>query len=314
MKQSRAFFSKSVWVFLTLLTGCILSGFSSGLSVLAEEASEIVVTDMADREIELNGPAERIVVLQPSNAEILFAIESGDIIVGRGEYVDYPFEEVKDIPQVSTGESINIEEIIALNPDVVIMTTMSQTEDQINQIEAAGIKVVATDASNIEEVYESIDLIGAVVGHKEQAEQLIADMEETFADYSQQADEAGEEGQSIYFEISPLEYGIWTGGQSTFMNEIAEMLNLENIFADVEGWGEVSEEQVLERNPDYIITSTMPIDGFKPVEEILGRDGWDTVSAVKNEHVFLANSDEFTRPSPRLTDAIKTLYDIVYGD
>lgn len=66
------------------------------------------------------------------------------------------------------------------------------------------------------------------------------------------------------------------------MDEIANMLGLTNCFADVTGWGEISEEQVLERNPDYIVTISMYYgEGPTPEEEILSRTGWENVTAVK---------------------------------
>ncbi|UUX33340.1 ABC transporter substrate-binding protein [Fundicoccus culcitae] len=312
MKKFKTISIKSLLVILVTLLGVNL--LTTSIQVHATDTEEITITDMAGREIVLEGPATRIVVLQPSNAEILFSLGAGDVIIGRGEYVDYPTEEVEDIPQFATGENMNLEEIIALNPEVVITTTMNQSEDQMSQLEETGIKVITTDASTIEEVYDSIELLGLIVGYEEEANLLIEDMQNTFEEYSQKADEGNKENLSIYYEISPLEFGLWTGGQNTFMDEIGQMLNLENVFSEVDGWAEISEEQVLEKNPDYIITTTMPFEGSNPVEEILGRNGWDAISAIESGNVFQANSDEFTRPGPRLMDAIITLYEFVYGE
>ncbi|XJS10949.1 ABC transporter substrate-binding protein [Aerococcaceae bacterium WGS1372] len=312
MKKIKFTIAKSLLVMLVMLFGVNL--VSPSTQVLATATEEITVTDMVGKEVTLEGPATRLVVLAPSNAEILFALGTGDVIIGRGEYVDYPAEEVEDIPQLATGEDMNLEEIIALDPEIVISTTGTQTEDQLGQLEEVGIKVITIDASTIEEVYESIELLGKVVDREEEADDLIEEMQSTFDEYSQKADEASEEDFSVYYEISPLEFGLWTGGQNTFMDEIGQMLNLENIFSDVDGWAEISEEQVLDLNPDYIITTTMPMEGLDPVEEILGRNGWDAVSAVESKNVFQANSDEFTRPGPRLKDAIVTLYEFIYGE
>lgn len=277
-------------------------------------ADSITFKDMADRQITLDHPAEKIVVLQPSNAEILFAIGAGDTIVGRGEYVDYPAEDVKVIPTVGTGDHTNVEEIVALDPDVVITTTMGQAEEQLSQLEKTGIKVIVTDASSIEEVYESIDLLGSIVDKRENADKVVEEMKATFEKYTRLADESDKDSASVYYEISPLEFGLWTGGKNTFMDEIGAMLNLKNVFSDVDGWAEVSEEQVLERNPDIIISTTNNDSDQDPIQEILTRKGWENVKAVKAKQVFQANSDEFTRPGPRLMQAIETLYTLVYGE
>ena len=90
----------------------------------------------------------------------------------------------------------------------------------------------------------------------------------------------------------------------TFMDELATMCGLTNVFADVEGWGAVSEEQVIARDPDYIITIAMYFgEGPTPVEEILSRPGWQTLKAVSGQTVFNADSDSISRPGPRLKDA-----------
>jgi iron complex transport system substrate-binding protein len=93
------------------------------------------------------------------------------------------------------------------------------------------------------------------------------------------------------------------------------MLGLTNVFADVEGWAEVSEEQVIERDPDYIVTITMYFgEGPTPVDEILGRKGWQDMKAIVNSTVFNADSNEISRPGPRLADAIIKLHAFVYED
>ena len=126
---------------------------------------------------------------------------------------------------------------------------------------------------------------------------------------------AGDGTKSVYFEVSPLQYGLWTAGSGTFMDEIANMLGLTNCFADVTGWGEISEEQVLERNPDYIVTISMYYgEGPTPEEEILSRTGWENVTAVKNGKILNLPNNELSRPAPRLADGAKALYDFVYGE
>ena len=96
------------------------------------------------------------------------------------------------------------------------------------------------------------------------------------------------------------------------MDEIATMMGLENIFGDVDGWAEVSEEQVIERNPDYIVTITMYWgEGPTPEEEIMGRAGWDSITAVKNASILNLANNELSRPGPRLAEGAQALYDFI---
>ncbi len=275
-------------------------------------APAVVVTDMTGREIMLDEPATRIVALTASDCEILCAIGAGDALVGRGEYCDYPAE-VLDVPSVQSGYDTNIEQIIALEPQVLLMATMAQTPEQIEALEAAGVKVVVSDAHDIEGVYTAIGIIGQLMGKEDNAAALVEEMRQGFDALAAEA--TGDGTQTVYFEISPLEWGLWTAGSNTFMNEIAEMLGMKNIFADLDGWASISEEQVLERNPDYILTVTMYFgEGPTPTEEIMGRAGWENVSAVQNGNVFMVNNDAMTRPGPRLVQGAQEMFDYIYGE
>ena len=178
---------------------------------LAEDDA-VIVTDMMGREIALPGPASRVVALTAADCEILCALGCEDALVGRGEYCDYPAS-VLDKPSVQSGYETNIEQIIALEPQVVLMATMAQTVEQVEALENAGIRVVVSDAQDIAGVYTAIRLIGALMGRDAEAEALAADME-----------------------------------------------------------------------------------------------------AVRNGDILNADSNEISRPGPRLTDAAETLYDFVYGE
>ncbi|MBR0219869.1 MAG: ABC transporter substrate-binding protein [Clostridia bacterium] len=271
----------------------------------------VTVTDMKDRVITLTEPATRIVALTAADCEILCALGCEDALVGRGEYCDYPAS-VLDKPSVQSGYETNIEQIIALQPQVVLMSTMAQTEEQVEALEAAGVKVVVSDAQDIEGVYYAIRMIGALMGKDAEAEALVADMQAAFAGI---ADKAENTGKTVYFEVSPLQWGLWTAGKGTFMDELATLCGLTNAFADLDGWAEISEEQVLARDPDYIVTITMYYgEGPTPVEEIKGRAGWDTLKAVQNDDILNADYNEMSRPGPRLMDAAETLYTFVSDD
>lgn len=277
----------------------------------AEEKNGGNIIDMTGREIVLDAPAEKIVALTAAECEIVYALGAGNTVVGRGEYCDYP-EEALSVPSVQSAAETNVEQIIALGPQAVLTSKMAQTKEQVAALEAAGIKVIVTDAQNIEGVYTAIELIGKVVGKNDEAKKTVDDMRKTFKDISEKVKQKSDE--TIYYEVSPLQYGLWTAGSGTFFQELTEMIGLKNAFSDVSGWGEISQEQVIERNPDYIVTISMYFgEGSPPVDEIIARDGWGDIKAVKNGKVFNADSDEMSRPGPRLMNAANTLYSFIYG-
>ena len=297
---------------LILALMLVLSFAACGKSGKEETASgPITVVDQMGNEVTLEKVPDKIVVLTAAPCEIIFALGAGDKVIARGKYCDYP-EEALALPETGSAGDTNIEDIIAMEPDLVIWDSMGQTEDQYNALTAAGIPVLSTNADTFETTYESIILIGKVLGKDAEAETIVNDMKQSFEQIEKDAKEAGIEGKTVYFEVSPLVWGLWSAGTDTFMQEIADLLGLKNIFDDTTGWVQVSEEQVIERNPDYIVTITMYYgEGPRPEEEIASRDGWENVSAVKDGNILCIDTNLLSRPAPRLVDGAKTLLEFI---
>ena len=274
------------------------------------QAETLTVTDMTGRELTFEKPVERIIVMMPGDCEILYAIGAGDLVVGRGEYCRFPAE-VLEIASVKSGQETNLEQVIALKPDVVVMTRMAQSLEHSQTLEKVGIPTLVTDAQDIEGVHTAIALLGQVTGKGSQAAWLSEHMRSVFADIS--AKVGGRAAGSVYYEASPLQWGLWASGSATFMDELGKLAGLANIFDESQGWVEVSEEQVISRNPDYILTTTMYTGtGPTPVEEVMSRVGWHRITAIRENQVLNVDGDIFTVPGPRLMDALSFLYGYLY--
>ena len=278
----------------------------------APRAQGRTVTDMKGRNVELSEDVTRVVALTAADCEIVYAIGAGDAVVGRGEYCDYP-QEALSVHAVQSGAETNIEQIVALTPQVVFLDTMDQSAEQIQQLEAAGIQVVVSDAVDIEGVYESISVIGQVMGREDEAREVIDGMKRDFQELSDKAAAIADE-PTVYFEISPLEYGLWTAGKGTFMDETAFLLHAKNAFADVEGWAGISEEQVIQRDPEFMVTTEKYAgSGPTPEQKIRERDGWENLRAVRDGHILNLSDDSLVRPGPRLADGARQLYEFLYA-
>ena len=294
----------SLFLALALMLACV--------PVLAEGG--FTVTDMNGREITLDGPADRVVVMMPADAEILYALGAQDTIVGVGcNCVEQPEIEampgIEKLKVVDPNYTVNEEAIRELNPQVVIMTMMYYTEDLVNSLTSKGMNVVVTNAQDLEGVYTAIALIGKVVGKEAEAEALIDQMKQKFADV---AAKAMDTGLKLYVDESPLQWGLWSAGKGTYFDDLAAICGLTNIFSDIEGHQSVSEEQVLERNPDIIVTMTMYHgEGEKPDEEIINRPGWENVSAIKNGAVIYDPTNAVALPGPRLMEVADLLIEVI---
>ena len=284
---------KIVSLFLALLMA---------VSMNAVMAESITVTDMFGREVTLTEPVTRVIALEPADCEILCALGCEEALVGRGLYCDYPAS-VLELPAVQSAGDVNLEELLALEPQVVVTSGMAHYEELASLLEANGVQVVGTDANSIAEVYEAIHLLGAVMNKKAEAEAIITDMQATFDEIAAKSEATG---KTVYFEVMPLEWGLWSAGTGTFMHELAQLCGVQNAFSDIEGWQSVSQEQVIERDPDFIVLVTGM--GESAPDEVKAREGWGEMKAVRNDAIYNADSYMLTRPAPRPKDAAIDLY------
>lgn len=267
------------------------------------------VVDDRGIEITFDEVPETIVSLQPSNTEILFELGVGAKIIGATDYDTYP-EAAQKIERVSTSTAINAERIVELNPDVVVAYTVGD-EAQITQLEDAGLKVfVIASAASFDDVYTDIIQLSEVMGVEEKGNEVVANIKGQIAAVQEKTDTLGAK-KKVYYEVSPAP-DIWTTGNNTFQQEIMNAAGVENIFADQNSWLSVTEEDVITRNPEVIITPATYMEN--PVDEILGRAGWDQIQAVLNKAVVLVDGDVMSRPGPRIGEAVEIMAEAVYPE
>ncbi len=265
------------------------------------------VIDSRGEEVHFDTIPQTIVSLTPSDTEILYALGAGDRIIAVSDYCNYP-EDTQNKQKLPTGEMLNMEALIALKADVVFLGQMAAMTDQIKQLEAAGTRVIITEANSLEETYAVIGMVGAALSLEEEAQALVDGMKRDLEAIRSKA--ASINPVRAYVEVSPLEYGLWSCGRNTFVQELLDIAGAENIFSELEGWSAVSEEQVLSKNPEIIFTTASPITGIAdPVGDILKRANWSAIDAIKNNKVYMLDSDMLSRSGPRLVDAARQIQD-----
>ncbi|MFC7684670.1 ABC transporter substrate-binding protein [Ureibacillus sp. GCM10028918] len=275
----------------------------------SEEAGPYTVVDDRGVEVTFEQVPEKIVSLQPSNTEILFELGVGEQIIGATEFDTYP-EEALEIERISDSMTINTERVIELQPDVVFAYTVGE-ETHIEQLENAGLKVfVIKTAATIDDVYGDIEQIAEVLNVEEKADEIVSGIEEQIAAV-QEKTASLDVKEKVYFEISPSP-DIWSVGSGTFQQELIEAAGVENIYADQQSWFAVSEEDLITRNPEAIITTVNYSED--PKGEILAREGWSNITAVQNEEVYELNADILDRPGPRIGEAIELIASAIYPE
>jgi len=307
----------SVLMLALVLVGCGAKEDTNKETISKEdqqvEKTSYKVKDDRGVEVAFDAVPKTIVSLQPSNTEILFALGVGDKIVGATEFDTYP-EEAQKIERVSDSTKFNSERILALKPDVVIAYTTGGDDENLNALkglEDAGIKVFAIQsAKTFDDVYGDIQQIATVMGIKDKGDKLNDDIKDKIAEVQAKVKDV-KEPKNIYLEISPKP-DIYTAGSGTFQQEILDAANVKNVFADLNSWAKVSEEDVIAKNPDVILTTVNYEENS--TAEILSRDGWNSITAIKNKAVYSIDTDISNRPGPRIGEAVELIAKAVYPE
>ena len=286
---------------ITLLAAC-----APQAAPATEPAGEaLTFTDGLGRAVTLGGPAQRVISLAPSNTEILFAIGAGDQVVGRDQASDFP-EEAKTVTDIgSTFDDLNAELIVSLNPDLVLAAEINNPE-QVQQLEDLGLTVYyLKNPLTLEGMYENLQIVAQLTGHSEEAAALVESLKERVAAVDEKIAPLSSRF-SVFYELDATDPAKpYTAGKGTFITQLIERAGGYNIAADLDGYPQLSLEQVVEADPAFIILGDARY-GVTP-ESIAERPGWGNLSAVKNGNVLPFNDDLVSRPGPRLVDALEEL-------
>ena len=297
-----------------ILLVTLLIGLLSACSPQATPTSTaLTVTDGLSREVKLNGPAQRIVSLAPSNTEILFAIGAGSQVVGRDEFADYP-EEAKSIQSVggSMGE-YSTESIVALKPDLVLAAEINPPE-LVKQLEDLGLTVYyLKNPTTLEEMYTNLEIVGQLTGHN------VADLVDSLKARVKAIDDKvalASARPTVFYEIDasdpskPYTYGPGTFGDLLITR--AGGVNLATAAGITDPYPQLSLEQIVATNPNVIVLGDS-MWGVTP-EAVAARPGWDGLAAVTNEQIHPFDDNLVSRPGPRLVDGLEQLAKLLHPD
>ena len=265
------------------------------------------ITDDAGRRVSLPATVDRVVSLAPNLTEIVFAVGAGNKLVGRTSYCDYPAE-AKAVAEVGDTLHPSIERIIALKPQVVLVSTASQLEVFTQQLQSQNIAVYVTDPHDLEGVFRSIGQIGEIVGTKDQANALVQKLRERTNAVEQAVKQ--KPPVRVFFQVSgePL----YTAGHDSFVTDLMRRAGAASVTADVSGaWPKYSNESALAARPEAII---LPTGGSMGAANAIVADALRQSPAVLQGRVYKINDDHLTRPGPRSVEGLEEMAHALHGD
>nr|WP_256435653.1 cobalamin-binding protein [Aliikangiella sp. G2MR2-5] len=247
---------------------------------------------------------KRIVALSPHSVEMLYAIGAGDRIVGTVEHADFP-EKAKEIPRIGNYVGVNIEELVALKPDLVVGWKTGNKQSDLKKIASLGFDLFYTHPLSVAEVGEDMLRLGKKVGKVNEANTAVEKMNRRYQSIKQRFSD--KEKVRVFYQLwyDPIR----TVGPDSWVEALIEDCNGKNIFDDAStDYPIVSLESVLAKNPQTIV---MASHSEKVKSRQMIWDKWNNISAVKHEQLYVIDGSLLLRASPRALDGLEMLCGLI---
>ena len=251
-------------------------------------------------EVQLNKPAQRIIALSPHSVELLYAIGAGDRIVGTVDYADYPKEALK-IKRIGSYAGIQIEQVLALKPDLIIAWKSGNKSADLAKLESLGLNVFYTHPKNISQISGDLKILGEMTGLQDNAKKIIDLLAVKYKKIKDQY--SSKKPVNIFYQLwhDPLT----SVGANNWIESLISDCGGANIFNDSKApYPLISFESVLVKNPEVIIIPHH--SGSAEVKSEMWKK-WPEITAVKKQRVFTLNGDLLHRFTPRALDGLKLL-------
>jgi iron complex transport system substrate-binding protein len=266
----------------------------------AGNSEAFTVIDDAGVEHHFSGPVERIVSLMPHGTELLFEVGAGDLVVGAVDYSDYP-EAAKKIPRVGGYSGMNIEAILALQPDIVLAWPDGNPNRELQKLMALGVPLFVSDPVTFGGIAINLERLGILTGHRQQgfaaAQALRQQVDSLHKRYENSA------RVRVFYQVwnQPL----ITQNGDTFISQAIALCGGVNVFADLDIRApQINLEAVLLANPDVIVASGMGASRPEWLDDWLQ---FPKLNAVRYANLFHIHPDLFHRPTSRFLQGTEQL-------
>ena len=282
-------------------------GILTGMPFMANVAPRTFVDDLG-RKLYLAEPPKRIVSLAPSITEILFAIGLDQEIVGVTEFCNYP-PAALDKPKVGYSQP-NLEAIVALRPELIVAPKSFLRVDLLNRLEQLKIPTFLLDPRTVEDILTHVQVLGRMVGRVPESLKVSENVRKKITRLSARL--AGRPRPTLLFVLNtdPL----ITVGPGSYIHQLIELAGARNA-AERAGtpYPRLSIEEVLRRNPEFLLFPTGRFEGISQAEQDQWRR-WTSLEAVKRNQLVQINSDVLNRPGPRVIEGLEALVTILHPD
>lgn len=271
--------------------------------VPASASSASVVDDFGDT-IRVDRPPQRIVSLNPTTTELLYAIGAGARLVGRTSYDRLPAQ-VLSVPDLGPGLRPNVEAVLAAQPDLVLLYASNDNRDAARRLRAAGIRTASYKVDRIADFARVTTILGTLTGDSAAARATVDSVGATLARTLVRTAPLPHPTTFWILWESPL---LGVGGGS-WLNEMLKVAGARNVYDSLAAPSPaVSFEDLVERDPDVVLASP------ETRAKILADPRWRALRAVRTGRVLVFDTTIVNGPSARVGSSAEALARLLHPD
>ena len=262
----------------------------------AAPARLAVVDDFGDT-LRLAAAARRVVSLNPTTTELMFALGADERLVGRSRWDEWP-DAAKAVPDVGDGIRPNVEAILATRPDLVLLYASQDNRPAAERLQAAGVATLSLKIDSIAQFRRATITLGEATGRGAAARATVDSVDATLARVRRLT--SGRARPTVLWRAWDVPLLVIGGG--SFLHELIDIAGGRNVFGDLAAPSpQVSFEEVLRRDPDVLIGGEMSATKLRADAQ------WRTLAAVREGRILAVDDAIVARPSVRLGEAAVAL-------
>jgi iron complex transport system substrate-binding protein len=268
-----------------------------------------VYIDESGRKVNITPYPKRIVSLAPSITETLFALGLDKEIVGVTMFCNYP-EAVRSKPKVGGFINISLERVVSLSPDLIIGTSDGNRRETVLQFERIGLPVYIVNPVSLEDIFKMVLDIGRITGKEDTAKKLIFNLRRRVESVVLKTSQAKKPRVFFLLSTDPM----ITVSRDTLHDKLITLAGGVNVAGrDTIKYPRYSIEEVMVKQPDVIIiTSMKKEDNFVQLRNKWNE--WKNIPAVRNNRIYIIDTDLITRSSPRIVDGLEELVKTIHPE
>ncbi|WP_109077503.1 ABC transporter substrate-binding protein [Aggregatibacter kilianii] len=281
-------------------------------TLLAFSAQAKMITDVDGNKVEIPDRVERVADLWHANNQIILLLGGADKLVATttsisaNPWYNAVYPRIKEVPVLTNGETIQVEELLSQKPDAVLLSKKSM----LNEVNQAGLKGVRVSFQDFEGLKKTVRITAEVLGDNapQVAESYIKELENNIQFVQSRIKDVKDSQKPTVLHITSGADLLKIDGGKSMIGDWIRMAGGKNVLPDEANMVNVTMESIVQANPDVIIIGSSGNKSLGAIEKIKADPSWQSISAVKNNRIYANPAGTFPWDRYSAEEALQILW------